>query len=65
MFDDEGRPVIAKRAHDVSEFLGVVERYGPDAVHSNVRRLIDVSKRKPILEAAKIHAACGTCRAAA
>jgi hypothetical protein len=65
MFDDEDRPVLTKRSHDVSEFLGVVERYGPGAVHSNVRRLVEVAQRKPLMAVDSIRLACGTCRAAA
>ena len=65
MFDDEGRPVLTTRDHDVSEFLGVVERYGVQAVHPNVKMLIDAAKQKPLLEAASIALACGTCAARA
>jgi hypothetical protein len=63
MFDDEGRPVLTTRDHDVSEFLGVVERYGVDAVHPNVRKLVEIAKKKALIEKASIQLACGTCAA--
>jgi len=65
MFDDEGRPVLTNRSHDVGEFLGVVERYGVGGVHSNVKKLVDVAKQKPKIERALIQIACGTCAATA
>lgn len=63
LFDEENRPVLVTRAHDVSEFLGVVERYGMDSVHPNVKRLVDVAKKKPLIEKVSIQLACGTCSA--
>lgn len=65
LFDDEGRPVLTGRDHDVSEFLGIVERYGVDSVHSNVKKLVEVAKRQPLIQAAAIRSVCGTCAAAA
>lgn len=65
MCDDEGRPVLTARDHDVSEFLGVVERYGVDSVHPNVKKLVEVAKRKPSQELESIRLACGTCAAKA
>jgi hypothetical protein len=63
MFDDEGRPVLTKRAHDVGEFISIVERYGVGAVHPNVRKMVEASKRKPLTAANSIQLACGTCAA--
>jgi len=60
-FDDEGRPELTARAHDVGEFIGVVQRYGLDAVHPNVRRMVEVTRSKPLLERQTIQFACGTC----
>lgn len=65
MFDDEGRPVLTARDHDVSEFLGVVERYGVDAVHSNIKKMVEIAKRKPSIETASIQLVCGSCAKAA
>jgi len=65
MFDDEGRPVLTTRAHDVGEFIGVVERYGPSAVHSNVKRMVEAAKKKPLVSGDSIRLVCGTCAAAA
>lgn len=63
-FDDEGKPELTMRAHDVGEFIGVVERYGLPAVHPNVRRMVEAAKHKPLLAVDSVHTACGTCRAA-
>ena len=65
MFDDEGRPVLTTRAHDVGEFISVVERYGVGAVHPNVKRMVEVAKKKPLLAGDSIALACGTCATAA
>jgi hypothetical protein len=62
-FDDEGRPELTKRGHDVGEFVSVVERYGLNAVHPNVRRMVEASGKKPLLAVESIRLACGTCRA--
>lgn len=63
MFDEDNRPVLVKRAHDCSEFLGVVERYGVGAVHPNIGKLVEIAKRKPLLQRASIQIACGSCAA--
>jgi hypothetical protein len=63
MFDDESRPVLTTRAHDVSEFISVVERYGVGAVHPNVRKMVEAAKKKPLVTGESIRAACGTCAA--
>jgi putative metallopeptidase len=63
MFDDDGRPVLTTRAHDVGEFIGVVERYGVGATHSNVKRMVEAAKKKPLVAASSIQLACGTCAA--
>jgi hypothetical protein len=65
MFDDEGRPVLTSRAHDVSEFIPVVERYGVGAVHPNVRRMVEAAKKKPLVSGESIRLVCGTCAASA
>jgi hypothetical protein len=65
MFDEENRPVLTTRAHDVGEFIGVVERYGVDAVHSNVKKMVEAAKGKPLVTGESIRLVCGTCAAAA
>jgi hypothetical protein len=64
MFDDEGRPVLTTRAHDVGEFLGVMERYGVGALHPNVRAMVELAKKKPLLTGDQVRAACGSCAVA-
>ena len=63
VFDDEGRPVLTKRTHDVSEFIEVVRRYGVGAVHPNVQLLVEAAQGEPLFAAEQIEAACGTCGA--
>lgn len=64
-FDEEGRPVLTTRDHDVSEFLGVIERYGVGAVHPNIKKLVEIAKQKPLIAISEIGIACGTCAARA
>src|ERR1051326_627408 len=65
MFDEEGRPALTTRAHDVGEFISVVERYGVGAVHPNVRKMVEAAKKKPLVTGESIRLVCGTCAAAA
>jgi len=55
---DSGLPSLTIRGHDVEEFIGVVERYGPS---SEVARLIDAANAKPKIARVDIARACGTC----
>jgi hypothetical protein len=64
-FDEDNRPVLTNRNHDVGEFIGVVERYGVNAVHSNVKIMLEAAKKKPLLETKDVQIACGTCKAGA
>lgn len=57
-FDKEGNPKLMLRGHDVEEFVGVVQRYGPS---ESVRRLVTAAKGGPLVGAASIAHACGTC----
>jgi hypothetical protein len=57
-FYKDGRPKLYLRGHDVEEFIGVVERYGPGP---QVTRLIEAAKRPPAVSGASIAHACGTC----
>lgn len=61
MFDDLDRPVLTKRAHDVSEFIEVVRRYGVGAVHPNVQLLVEAAQGEPLFAPEQVEAACGTC----
>lgn len=58
MFTREGLPKLAMKAHDIEEFVGVVQRYGPSA---DVRRLVDAANSAPTVALASISRACGTC----
>lgn len=56
---DSGKPVFAMRGHDVEEFVGVVRRYG--AAAAGVSELVEAAKARPLMSAAEIAGACGTC----
>lgn len=56
-----GRPIYAIRGHDVEEFTGVVERYGPTS--ADVRRMVAAAHARPKIADAPIDIACGTCAA--
>lgn len=58
-FTREGDPVFAMRAHDVEQFVGVVERYG--AAAAGVSAMIEAAKSGPILQDGVVALACGTC----
>ncbi|WP_175207209.1 putative metallopeptidase [Achromobacter anxifer] len=57
-FDKEGRPKLRIVGHDVEEFVGVVERYGPSA---DVRRLVAAAGAAPAAPRLDIARACGCC----
>ncbi len=54
-----GRPCFALLDHDVSEFIGVVQRYG--AVGRGVADLVAAANKGPSIGSASITRACGTC----
>lgn len=59
-FRRSGLPAFAIRGHDVSEFVGVVRRYGP--TDNDVRALVEAANAPPLIAGAAISQACGTCR---
>ena len=59
-FTKSGRPIYSMRAHDVEQFVGVVERYGAGA--SDVEALVRAAKNGPTIGLASIAGACGTCQ---
>lgn len=62
-FKEDGSPSFAIRGHDVEEFVGVVARYG--AIDPGVAAMVEVAGRRPLIGAASIAGACGTCLRAA
>lgn len=62
-FGADGRPSFAIRGHDVEEFVGVVARYGAKA--AGVEQMIEAANHSPLIGAASITGACGTCLRAA
>lgn len=57
-FTQDGLPRLGLRGHDVEEFIGVVQRYGPS---EDVRRMIEAAKGSPSVGKGSIAHACGTC----
>lgn len=60
-FDPEGLPVWGTRAHDVEEFVGVVERYGVDACRGRSRDFVEAALRQPLIAPASFVGRCATC----
>ncbi|QJR01735.1 hypothetical protein HH800_05725 [Sphingobium yanoikuyae] len=58
-FKEDGTPSFAILGHDVEEFVGVVARYG--AIDPGVAAMVEVANHKPLIGAASIAGACGTC----
>lgn len=56
-----GLPVFAIKGHDVEEFVGVVQRYGPTT--HELRRMVAAAQRRPAVADEPIAIACGTCAA--
>ncbi|HEU4753778.1 MAG TPA: putative metallopeptidase, partial [Armatimonadota bacterium] len=61
-YDPDDRPIWAILEHDVTEFLSVVEDFGP--VGRNVAQLAEVALRAPRFPGAVVEGICGTCGAA-
>lgn len=57
---DTGLPVLAMRDHDVSEFVGIVERYGV-AEGSPIHAMVEAANNKPTVAKIDIKNACATC----
>ena len=56
---DTGKPSFTVVGHDVEEFVGVVRRYGAEAV--GIRDLVDAANAGPEIASACIARACGNC----
>ena len=51
MYDDEDRPMLAKRAHDVGEFVGVAARWGIGACGGKSREFVEAALQPPLFGA--------------
>jgi hypothetical protein len=60
-FTKAGAPKLRMRAHDVSEFVGIVKRYGVGSPDGDVARLVAAANAGPQLRGVTIAQACGTC----
>lgn len=62
VFNNDGAPVFGMRRHDCEEFVGVVRRYGAGNAAGGTAQLVAAAVRPPLIAAAEIAQACGTCR---
>lgn len=60
-FTKSGDPMFAMKGHDAEEHTGVVTRYGAGAAAGGVAELVAAASRPPLIAAAQIAQACGTC----
>jgi hypothetical protein len=60
-FTKEGKPVFGIVAHDVEEFVGIVERYGAGAAAGKTVDLVRAARAEPLIGRAAASFACGTC----
>lgn len=60
-FTRDGLPKLGIMDHDVSEFVGVVERYGGGHKDSAVNRMARAALARPQVSLSNIAASCGTC----
>jgi hypothetical protein len=60
-FTKDGRPRLTLKDHDVSEFVGVVQRYGAGSPKGAIARLAEAARGSPLVSRADIAGACGTC----
>lgn len=58
---ESGLPLFTMRGHDVEEFTGVVRRYGAAAAGEHVQAFVEAAQQSPLVAAADIASACGTC----
>jgi len=51
MYDDDknSRPMLAARAHDVGEFVGVMQRYGVSACGGRSREFVEAALSRPLI----------------
>lgn len=48
LYDDEDRPVLTRRAHDVEEHVFIMERYGVDHCAGQSREFVEAALRPPL-----------------
>lgn len=60
-FTREGLPKLGIRDHDVSEFVGVVKRYGVGHPEGALAQMVEAAKAGPTISKVSIAQMCGTC----
>ncbi len=61
-YTKDGDPVFSLRGHDVSEFTGVVRRFGMEGASAGVKEFVEAANQPPQFSAASISRVCGSCR---
>lgn len=61
-FNKEGDPVFSMRGHDVSEFTGVIRRYGIAGASDGVKEFVEAANQPPLFSSTAISRVCGSCR---
>ena len=61
VFNKDGSPKLGLRAHDIEEFVGIVERYGVGGPDSAIARMVRAANKGPTIANLSIAQACGTC----
>ncbi|WP_241301023.1 putative metallopeptidase [Burkholderia cenocepacia] len=60
-FTRDGFPKLGIRAHDVEEFVGIVERYGVGDRDGPIAKMVRAANAGPTISSVSIARACGTC----
>ncbi|MEN8511965.1 putative metallopeptidase [Burkholderia sp. RS02] len=60
-FTKDGFPKLGIRAHDVEEFVGIVERYGVGDRDGAIAKMVRAANAGPTVSPVSIARACGTC----
>lgn len=60
-FNKDGRPKLGLRAHDIEEFVGIIERYGVGHPDSAIAKMVRAANKGPTIANLSIAQACGTC----
>ncbi|WP_244123117.1 putative metallopeptidase [Burkholderia gladioli] len=60
-FTKDGFPKLGLRAHDVEEFVGIVERYGVGDRDGPIAKMVRAANAGPTISSVSVAHACGTC----
>lgn len=60
-FKKDGTPALSLRAHDLEEFVGIVQRYGIGDPEGPLARMVLAAAKGPTVSSLRVAHACGTC----